>query len=91
MSRRMSREQYAALKKLMELHFVVIELELFLDTHPNDVEALRLYNDTAMRYQNMLCEYQRKYGMIMAHSVDYTDPRMWDWVEGPWPWEIEYA
>ncbi|MBZ4688167.1 MAG: cotJB [Clostridiales bacterium] len=87
---RMDKKQYAALKELMQLNFVMTELRLYLDTHPSDVEALQTYNIVAMRYHKKLMEYQRRYGMIHADAIDHVNPERWSWIDSPWPWEIEY-
>ncbi len=88
--RNMSKEQYCALMEIMQLGFVVVDLSLFLDTHPCDTRALNIYNDVAKRYHEKMKEYQRKFAMIMGNSVDYLDPCNWNWIDSPWPWEIEY-
>lgn len=82
------KEQYDLLREIMQVGFVVVELQLYLDTHPNDRQALRLYNESAMCYHRLIMEYQRKYGMLMAHSPDGTEE--WRWIGSPWPWEINY-
>lgn len=87
---KLDKMQYAALKQLMQQNFVMIDLRLFLDTHPNDVEAIRAYNNVTMKYLKNLMEYQKKYGMLQADSVDQINPNQWNWIDGPWPWDIEY-
>ncbi|MBR1993868.1 MAG: spore coat protein CotJB, partial [Firmicutes bacterium] len=39
-----------ALRKVQELHFAMIELALFLNTHPCDEEALALYGKVQMMH-----------------------------------------
>ena len=36
--------QQALLLEIMELHFTAIDLNLFLDTHPNEKQALVLFD-----------------------------------------------
>ena len=45
------------LRELMELDFMVVDLQLFLDTHPNDREALETYNSVIERAN----EFRRRY------------------------------
>ncbi len=90
MYKQLSRPQYEALIEIMELEFVLIELNLYLDTHPDCEEALRIYNDLAMKYHGMIMDYQHEYGMIHSLSVNRTEPGEWNWIDSPWPWEIEY-
>ena len=65
---KLSQEQYDALLRIMALQFKVIELQLYLDTHPHDTTALNLYNEAAMEYQMAMMEYHNKYAMIMSHQ-----------------------
>ena len=81
----MYNEQTVELKKLSSIHFALVELALFLDTHPKNSEALKMFNDYRDKYNVMLKSYEQKYGPIttmgnMGHTT-------WDWVKGPWPWE----
>ncbi len=80
--------EYELLEQLMEVQFLVVELQLYLDTHPNDMEALRLYNEAAMFAHRLMQQYQREYGMLMAHAPNGREK--WEWIDSPWPWEIDY-
>lgn len=71
--------------ELQALGFAVQELALYLDTHPEDKEALTLYRG----YQKLLSEgsqtYAQKYGpMTHGTPVDHTG---YTWINDPWPWE----
>lgn len=81
-------DEHELMRELMEVQFLVIELHLYLDTHPNDMEALRLYNEAAMFLHRLMQHYQREYGMLMAHTPDGREE--WQWIDSPWPWEIDY-
>lgn len=75
------------LQQLQETDFVLVELTLYLDTHPNDLHALEQYNWYAQQRAEIARMYESKYGPLthFGHSFNQY-PKGWN--EGPWPWEI---
>ena len=71
--------------ELQALGFAVQELALYLDTHPEDREALELYR----KYQQMLhkcsMEYSENRGPL-NHGMPVND-KNYSWLDDPWPWE----
>ena len=66
------------------LSFSAWELRLYLDTHPDDAQALRLYRRycAALKGTGYACAF------VAAGSGEDADcPRRWSWVDDPWPWE----
>mgnify|MGYP003397964269 CR=1 FL=1 len=81
----MNNEQKMMLRRLSSTHFALVELNIFLDTHPNNKDALNMFNAYNKKYTRQLNEYQEKYGPITAkNNYDNTD---WNWINGPWPWD----
>lgn len=80
-----SNEQRELLKKIMEVEFSLIELNLYLDTHPKDKDAIKLCNEYVEKLEDLKEKYTRKYGPISP--VEESDCP-WEYVQGPWPWEI---
>ncbi|MFA5658796.1 MAG: spore coat protein CotJB [Oscillospiraceae bacterium] len=78
-------ERDRLMKNIQMYDFFLVELNLFLDTHPRCREALdyfRKYNEM----KKAACEeYARLYGPLTISQAAATDS--WAWVEGPWPWE----
>ena len=70
-------------KKIMEYKFAIIELTLYLDTHPNDNKALCMHNDYTRKCKELTDKYQKIYGPL---TIDYPCNK-WRWIEMPWPWE----
>lgn len=71
--------------ELQTLAFAVQELALYLDTHPDDTEALELYRT----YQKMLHEGSMNYSQNcrpMTHASP-VDHKTYTWLDEPWPWE----
>lgn len=65
--------------------FYIYELNLYLDTHPNDMQALaflRKYTDLRVSAYEA---YINKYGPITADQSSTNSH--FNWVDGPWPWE----
>ncbi|KYZ75837.1 spore coat protein CotJB [Anaerosporomusa subterranea] len=79
--------QMAMLMKIQEMQFVSIELQLYLDTHPCDQDALNDYRCAVEALHKYIMEYETEFGSLIALSPHYTGDN-WDWAEGPWPWEM---
>lgn len=77
-----------ALCELMALHFAITELGLYLDTHKDDREALRLYREYAALASEGKKRYEAIYGPLQQQNLS-RDRDSWSWIENPWPWEYE--
>lgn len=75
-------------QQLAQACFTVHEAVLYLDTHPNDQNALEYYRRKQQQLTQASENYQKVVGPIRACTVD-TSSGGWRWVETPWPWEIE--
>lgn len=73
------------LEQLKCYRFAIIELGLYLDTHPDDEKALCLHNEYTKKFRVLEDQYQRIYGPL---SIMFPC-RKWRWLEEPWPWEGE--
>ena len=70
--------------ELQVLGFAVQELALYLDTHPDDREALELYRT----YQSMLHKGSMEFGDKcgpLTHSMPVND-KTYTWLYDPRPW-----
>ena len=77
----------ALLRKLQEVDFVLVELNLYLDTHPNDQDALNQYNQCSLEREGIRAEYEEIFGPLMHFGHSFNRYPC-GWNEGPWPWEI---
>lgn len=75
------------LNRLQICDFILVEVGLFLDTHPNDKAALEYFSKYAKIRKEAAAEYTANYGPITMLDCDQTDS--WCWVQQPWPWEKE--
>lgn len=62
------------------------DINLYLDTHPNDRAMIELYNQYRSEYKNALEQYEKRFGPITVDS-EATLSYPWDWNKSPWPWE----
>ena len=73
--------------ELMALDFVIRELNLYLDTHPDDREAF----ETLQKCIRMRAEghkrYTEQYGPVTVSDLSCAD--VYDWLNAPWPWQPE--
>lgn len=79
-------ERQKALYKLQEVAFAAHELNLYLDTHPNDTNAIRLYNEYNKQEKMLNDEYERKYGPVDLSDSEGLSMTPWAWIKEPWPW-----
>ncbi len=81
-------ERMQCLLKIQELSFVTVDLNLYLDTHPDDVKALEHYNKAVAELMVLRKQYEEAYGPLtnFGHSVNYGNT--WRWIEHPWPWDM---
>jgi len=76
------------MRKIQELEFATIDLNLYLDNHPNNQKALMDYNMLTRDLMNLKRMYEMKYGPLT--NFGYCPSQYpWQWVNEPWPWEIE--
>ena len=72
-------------KEIDELSFAMDDTRLFLDTHPNNPDALMYYKRLAEMRKQTVSEYIKMYGPLS--SYDAFPQNDWVWVDKPWPWE----
>ena len=82
----MSRQQEAMLMDIQKLNFAVLDLALFLDTHPNDPVALYRHHAYATQYKQYREAYEAQYGPLCNTTADMADT--WRYINSPWPWEM---
>jgi len=75
------------LEKLQALDFTLVELNLYLDTHPEDLAALQQFNQMALERRHLAEHFQQLYGPLQnfGHSFSRFP---WEWVNTPWPWQV---
>ena len=79
----MNQEQL--MHRVQTLSFVIVDVGLFLDTHPTDQKALEYFNKYNAMYQTAKEEYERRFGPLTICGTN--DTQKWSWVDSPWPWQ----
>lgn len=80
-------EYYKWIEELQELDFVLVELTLYLDTHPDDVASIKQFNDFSYKRRLLTQKIEEKYGPLQQFGNSYSNAP-WEWNKGPWPWQI---
>ncbi len=73
------------MKLIQSTNFAVIELGLYLDTHPDCSCGLRQYHSYKKTLKEAVAVYEKKFGPITMYGVKCDDN--WTWVNEPWPWQ----
>lgn len=78
---------YELLEEIQAVDFVLVELNLYLNTHPGDHKAINQYNECAQKSMALKNKFQSMFGPLthFGHSFS-TYP--WTWDEAPWPWQV---
>lgn len=75
------------LKQITAVDFMIEDLHLYLNTHPEDQNAIVKYNTFVMQSQALKQQYQNFFGMLSEHNSFSHSP--WQWINEPWPWKYE--
>lgn len=77
-------ERKKLLHEVMAADFTLIDMNLYLNTHPYDQKAILLYNNYVTMARRLRDNYERNYGPITPAAYSKCP---WQWIEPPWPWE----
>lgn len=80
-------EYYRMMEELQQLDFALVELTLYLDTHPDDMQALQQYNQLSQQRQQAAYRFECRYGPLLQFGHSYSR-YPWQWAETPWPWQV---
>lgn len=80
-------QYYAMLYDLQAIDFVLVELTLYLDTHPGDTAVLRQYEECSRKRTHLATEFEKKFGPLKHFGQSLAgDPAKW--ATTPWPWQV---
>ena len=74
------------LSELQALHFVLAELGLYLDTHPDDREAFALFQQYDELARTAKAAYEAQYGPLTQSAT--ASQQSYTWPDSPWPWDV---
>lgn len=78
--------EQALLNKIAEVRFALVELQLYLDTHPEDAEAQSDFNSYANALERLTSEYTENFGPLENFGNSRHDAG--SWVYQKWPWQM---
>ncbi|MGO4497915.1 spore coat protein CotJB [Paenibacillus sp. 2RAB27] len=78
---------YKQLRDLQTVDFVLVELNLYLDTHPDDLSVIQQYNQFTHKRMHIAQQFEMEFGPLMPFGHSFTKAP-WQWVETPWPWQV---
>ncbi len=92
-------DQKNLLSQITEISFTVNDLNLYLDTHPLDENALNAFKDAMTQRKQLLQTYADNFEPLTMNCIcadsnnktkshtKYPDQRHFTWSDGPLPWE----
>ncbi|MBM7552433.1 spore coat protein CotJB [Thalassobacillus pellis] len=80
-------EYYQQLEAIQAVDFVLVELTLYLDTHPNDAQAIEQFNACAKESRRLKKIFEQQFGPLMQYGKSYSGCP-WQWDDTPWPWQV---
>ncbi|CAM2970729.1 spore coat protein CotJB [Paenibacillus sediminis] len=78
---------YELLEQLQVFDFALVELNLYLDTHPNDLQSIQQYNTLTQERTKLAYQFQQLYGPLQNFGHAYSK-FPWEWSKSPWPWQV---
>lgn len=90
MNNNMNGNMLAERKQLLHdigvIDFVVVEMTLYLDTHPTDKEAMEYLSHYVRMKNQAMRKYAIKYGPLQISNTDEAMDHEWKWATQDWPW-----
>ena len=82
-------EERRMMLMVQQADFVVVELTLYTNTHPDDAEALDQWREAIKEAANVRRQYENKYGPLSLTSIPSKQAIEvgWRWNQEPWPWQ----
>lgn len=73
-------------RRISAVDFALFELVLFLDTHPDDIRAMKMREQYMKKREELVAEYESRFGPYVVTTDDVTGDQ-WTWIDNPWPWD----
>lgn len=78
------RDRY--LRRISTMNFAMVELNLYLDTHPADAAINDKLKEYTKKYDALVKEFEEKFGPL---TIPDTEQNRWAWISSPWPWDTK--
>jgi hypothetical protein len=83
-------EREQLMEKINQASFFLDDLTLYLDTHENDAEAIKLYHEKVKECAELRKQFAQKFYPLTRLCIPYCiheNESSFCWQEGPMPWE----
>lgn len=92
-------DRTSILKEINEASFAVVDLTLYLDTHPTDKDALNMFSNCMEKRKKAMKKYETQFEPLVVDCVNpaennvsnsftnYSGETHWTWSDGPLPWD----
>lgn len=76
------------IKKITEVEFALIDLNLYLDNHPDNSRALERFNELSRDASKLRKAYEMSFGPLLNFGYcENSSP--FTWTDDIWPWELQ--
>lgn len=82
----MTCNKQALQKQIYETEFVCVELQLYLDTHPEDCAAKADFISYGRKLESLIAQYEAQFGPLI--NFGHSPTPVGCWVNSKWPWEL---
>jgi spore coat protein JB len=79
--------RYELMEKIQMVDFALVELTLYLDTHPQDTQAIQQFNQLAVESRELKNAYEQQFGPLRQFGGSFSG-YPWNWGDSPWPWQL---
>lgn len=77
-------EREILLRKISAADFALVDLHLFLDTHPNNSDIAKKIAEYEQKSLRLRETFEQQYGPLTPLN---DDGNRWHWISAPWPWD----
>ncbi len=77
-------EREKLLYRIEALAFILTDLNLYLDIHPDNKEYFEKFKKYSEEKKDLVKEYTKAYGPL---TVTKDKGTKYDWLNSPWPWD----
>ena len=74
------------LQRIKAYDFAIVDMNLYLDTHPDDHQAIQLFNLYKEKRCQLIAEYEAIFGPYI-NTVKDVQGDTFTWINNPWPWD----
>ncbi|MBS5062776.1 MAG: spore coat protein CotJB [Hungatella hathewayi] len=82
------RERSQCLLEIDEISFTLNDLNLYLDTHPEDQEALSAFNQASTKRKQLMEAFAKEFDPLTINCITPDiNQQKFSWTAGPLPWD----